>query len=51
METVLALGSDNGHDALFRVPRYVAPEPRELNYEALVDLAAAGEVYGYDEAA
>lgn len=51
MDNVLALGNDNGHDELFRVPRYVAPKPRELNYEALVDLAAAGEVYGYDEAA
>lgn len=51
MDNVLALGTDNGHDELFRVPCYTAPAPRELNYEALVDLAAAGEVYGYDEAA
>lgn len=51
MDTAYALGAENGHDELFRVPRYVAPEPRELDYATLVELAATGEVYGYDEAA
>jgi hypothetical protein len=44
------LGTDNGHDVEFRVPRYVAPEPVVLDYAALMDVAA-GEYAVYDDAA
>ena len=50
MDTVLALGMDNGHAEGFHVPRYAPRDTREVDYAALVEWGSAGEIF-YDEAA